>query len=69
MRQSAITEIVHFSAEDDALIWDTIRRFAGVPLSHADASLIVLSERLGIRQVFTFDEDFRSTGMDVVPGN
>ena len=32
-----------------------MRRYAGVPMDYADATLVALAERLGIRQVFTFD--------------
>ena len=52
---------------DEAAIWSLLREYAGVPLSYADASLIVLGKKLGIGSIFTFDSDFRLAGMNVVP--
>lgn len=48
-------------------IWDTLRRHAGVPLSYADASLVVLGQLLAIDTVFSFDDDFRRAGLKTVP--
>lgn len=32
-----------------------MRRYAGVPMDYADATLVALADRLGIRQIFTLD--------------
>ena len=32
-----------------------MRRYAAVPMDYADATLVALADRLGIRRVFTFD--------------
>ena len=58
----------HVDAAFDRDIWATIDEFAGVPLSYADASLVVLGRRLRIRQAFAFDEDLRACGLELVPG-
>ena len=55
-------------ASDEAEIWNVLRQYAGVPLSYADASLVVLGQKVGITSIFTFDSDFRQAGMHVVPG-
>ena len=62
------TQIVHLDEGSEAEIWDVIRRSAGIPLSYADASLVLLAQLTGIDTVFTFDEDFRDAGLKVVPG-
>lgn len=59
---------IHFqSPEDDAGTWEVLQRYSGVPLSYADASLIALGVRLGIRSAFAFDEDFQQAGLALVP--
>lgn len=67
-RRSELVTIHFAGPEDDARTWAILERLAGVPLSYADASLIALGERLGIRSVFAFDEDFRGAGLELVPG-
>lgn len=61
------TEVRVLDVTDEAAIWSLLREYAGVPLSYADASLIVLGKKLGIGSIFTFDSDFRLAGMNVVP--
>ena len=39
----------------------------GIPLSHADASLIVVGRKLRLTEIFTFDSDFAAAGLTVVP--
>ncbi|MGH2633428.1 MAG: type II toxin-antitoxin system VapC family toxin [Tepidiformaceae bacterium] len=67
LRASGLTEVVHFSARQETAIWETLRTFTGIPLSYQDASLIVLGRIMGVRDVFTFDSDFRQAGLNVVP--
>lgn len=65
--ESRLVSVHHMGPGEDALTWAVLERFSGVPLSYADASLVALGERLGIRSVFTFDEDFRQAGLEPVP--
>jgi predicted nucleic acid-binding protein len=57
----------HLDIAEEARIWDTLRRHAGIPLSYADASLVVLGQLLAIDTVFSFDDDFRRAGLKTVP--
>jgi len=68
LHASALTEAVHLGASEEVQIWETLRAFAGVPLSYQDASLVVLGRLLHLNDIFTFDSDFRQAGMHVVPG-
>lgn len=36
-----------------------MQTYADLPMDLADASLVVLAEKLGMRRIFTLDEDFR----------
>ena len=45
------------SADFDRIM-QLIRKYADLPMDFADASLVALCERLGIRHVATFDGDF-----------
>ena len=41
-----------------------MERYKSLPMDFADASLVVLAERLRVRRVFTLDSDFRIYRMD-----
>ena len=64
---SPLVNVHMLDAHDEVTIWSVLREYAGVPISYADASLIVLGKKLGIRSIFTFDSDFRQAGLNVVP--
>jgi len=65
--QSGTVAIHHFSPADEAQIWAVLDEFAGVPLSYADASLVALGQRLKLTAAFTFDDDLRQAGLEMVP--
>ena len=67
LRGSQVLSVHHVDEAFDRDIWAAIDEFSGVPLSYADASLVVLGRRLRIRQAFSFDVDLRSAGLDLVP--
>ncbi len=64
---SSVVTIHQLDAAFDRDIWAVTDEFAGVPLSYADASLVVLGRRLRIQAVFSFDDDLRQAGFDLVP--
>lgn len=64
---SPLVNVHVLDTRDEASIWEVLRQYSGVPLSYADASLVVLGRLLHINTVFTFDRDFRQAGMKVVP--
>ena len=66
-RAGSLTVVRHFDAKEEGAIWTAIDGLAGVPLSYADGSLIVLSRLINVDTVFTFDTDFREAGLKVVP--
>ena len=69
LRLSSFVAVHYVDEQFDGEIWRKLEVLRGIPLSYVDASLIVLGERLRIRRIFTFDDDFRAAGMDVVPGS
>ena len=52
-------------SEIDAVAW--FERMAGVKASFTECISFSLMQRLGIREVFTFDEDFTHAGFHVIP--
>ena len=66
--QSGLVDVIHLDEAQERAIWQTLERLAGIPLSYADASLVLLAQLTGIDTIFTFDEDFRDAGLKVVPG-
>jgi predicted nucleic acid-binding protein len=67
LRASQTVRIYHIDEAFDRDIWAAIDEFSGVPLSYADASLVVLGRRLRIRHAFSFDADLRAVGLELVP--
>lgn len=63
-----IFEIAEWGFPEDAMTYEMLRRFTGISLSYADASLLVLADRLHVREIASFDSDFRLAGFNVVPG-
>jgi uncharacterized protein len=50
---------VHHSNDDELnRMTELMARYEDTPMDFADASLVVLAERTGIKTVFTFDSDF-----------
>jgi predicted nucleic acid-binding protein len=68
VRASHFVSVEHLLEAEDAQVWQRLESLRGIELSYADASLIVLAQRLGIRRVFTFDDDFSRAGLEVMPG-
>lgn len=66
MASSAMT-VTPWDADLDIATWAVIDEFSGVPLSYADASLVVLGRNLNIDTVFSFDDDLRQAGLRLVP--
>ena len=67
LRASAITTVVSVTASDEAAAWDHFRRHDDKEWSFTDCTSFVVMRRLGIRCAFSFDDDFRQAGFDVVP--
>ena len=67
LRRSSFVRVYYVDEQFDADIWKKLETLRGIALSYVDAALIVLGERLRIRRIFTFDEDFREAGLEVVP--
>ena len=52
----------HLSDSDDDAIWETFKKW-----SYTDCSLLVMSQRLQIPEIFAFDEHFRQkAGLGVI---
>lgn len=51
-------ELTHLESGDLKRIAELIVQYADLPMDFADASLVAVCERLGIRQVATLDSDF-----------
>lgn len=47
--------------------WSVLREYSGVPLSYADASIVVLARQMRVTEVFSFDDDLRQVGLRLVP--
>ena len=61
---------VNLSDDDDAAIWEAFCRYDDKAWSYTDCSILVMAKRLGISQVFAFDEPIRQMvglGISAVP--
>ena len=51
--------LIHYQYEpESARMRVLMEKYANVPMDLADASLVVIAETAGLRQVFTLDDDF-----------
>lgn len=68
IRRSPRFEVVHLAEEDEEAVWETFRRYTDKDWSWFDCTLYHLARKLGIWQVFAFDEHFRQMGLEMLPG-
>ena len=57
-------ELAHLETGDLERIAELITQYADLPMDFADASLVAVCERLGIREVATLDSDFHVYRLD-----
>lgn len=58
-------ERVNFDDEQEA--WELFQKLNGRGLSMVDCTSIILMKRLKIKDIFTFDQDFKKLGLKVFP--
>lgn len=58
MRQRNLLRLVDLPAEAVERVRNLMEKYASVPMSLADASLVSLAELRNVNQVFTLDSDF-----------
>ena len=68
IRQSPRFEIVHLDEDDEEAVWEIFRRYSDKGWSWFDVTLFHLARKLGIWEVFAFDDHFRKMGLNVLPG-
>ena len=61
---SGAIELIHVEIGDLQRIADLITQYADLPMDFADASLVAVCERLGIRDVASLDSDFHIYRLD-----
>ena len=58
----------NLSDDDDAATWEAFCGYNDKAWSYTDCSILIMAQRLGIPQVFTFDEHIRQmTGLGILP--
>ena len=60
-------DVVTVDDGDRRKAWELFLLYRIPKLSFVDCTSAALMRRLGLREIFTFDEDFRSLGFDVHP--
>ena len=68
MRSSVVAQIVPATPDDLERAWTVFRKHADKELSFTDCVIVAVMERLKLRHVFAFDEDFERLGFSVEPG-
>lgn len=59
-------EYVRVTASDEAKAWEIAKRYTDKDFSFTDCTSFVVMERLGLKDVFAFDEHFRQYGRFIV---
>jgi predicted nucleic acid-binding protein len=58
---------VNLSDEDDAATWEAFCQYADKPWSYTDCSILVIARRLGVFEIFSFDEHIQQmAGLNIV---
>ena len=60
--ESALVDYVRLEEADERRAWSLCLKLRDKDFSYTDLTSFVLMERLKVREVFTFDEDFRRYG-------
>ncbi|RLG43203.1 MAG: hypothetical protein DRN81_06990 [Thermoproteota archaeon] len=68
IRQSPRFEVVHLDENDEEAVWEIFHRYADKDWSWFDVTLFHLARKLGVWEVFAFDDHFRQMGLSVLPG-
>ena len=55
------------SVREEKAALDVFRRYREVPLSHCDCVTVAMMKARRTHEIFTFDDDFRSLGLVVLP--
>ena len=55
------------TAIDEKRAWRLFRKVEGRGISMIDCTSFILMKRLGIKEVFAFDEDFKKLGFTTCP--
>ena len=66
-RQQGFLQVVWVNEEIAREAWDIFERYDDQLFSFQDCTSFVIARRLGIRDVFAFDEDFGAMGFRVWP--
>ena len=64
--KSAWLETILATREHDAAAWDLLEQRTDQDYSYVDATSFVVMRVLGIERAFTFDDDFRREGFEIV---
>jgi predicted nucleic acid-binding protein len=56
---SGAVTVVDLEANDWLRIRELMEKYADLPMDLADAALVAVGERLGVKRIATFDSDFR----------
>lgn len=67
LRASGLVRLVRLTETDFETAWQRFQQFSDQRLSFTDCTIVAMAERMRLRRIFTFDEDFRRLGYDVVP--
>ncbi|MBM3209598.1 PIN domain-containing protein [Candidatus Shapirobacteria bacterium] len=62
----SVVELVPLTLADEAAAWQRLKE-PKFSLSFVDTTNVILMERLGLKEIFAFDEDFRQVGLKVIP--
>jgi len=67
-RSSSSLRVLHFDEEAFDAACRSFERYDDQSISLVDHASAALTERHDIRHIFSFDDDFRALGLEVVPG-
>jgi uncharacterized protein len=67
LREGIFLEVIPVTDTDRERAWALFEEREAVAVSYTDCTSHAVMQRLGIRQIFAFDQHFAKLGLDVVP--
>ena len=66
--KSSLIQIINTNTEDHWLALDLITKYADQGIGYTDCTSFAVMQRLGLKQVLTYDHHFAIAGFELVPG-
>lgn len=69
LRSSTTVRFERLTDSDFETAWEKFVSYSDQRLSFTDCTIIAMAQRLRVRRIFAFDDDFVRIGLETIPGS